>query len=141
MRYPVKLSKDSDGSLMAVFPDFPEAVSFGEGKSSALAHAADALATALQGRITDRRSIPAPSLPKRGQRMVTLPALVWAKIELYRAMTEKKMRKADLARLLGVHAPQIDRLLDLNHDSRFDQIEKAAAALGREMRIELRRAA
>jgi antitoxin HicB len=52
-------------------------------------------------------------------------------------MLETNTSKADLARRLGVHPPQIDRLLDLDHDSRLDQIENAARALGREMHIEL----
>jgi antitoxin HicB len=37
--------------------------------------------------------------------------------------------------------PQIDRLLDLDHDSRLDQIEKAARAMGRELHIEMKPAA
>jgi antitoxin HicB len=73
--------------------------------------------------------------------MATLSALTWAKLELYRAMLETNTRKADLARRLGVHPPQIDRLLDLDHDSRLDQIEKAARAMGRELHIEMRPAA
>jgi antitoxin HicB len=119
----------------------PEVNTFGEDTADTLRHAADAIATALQGRITDRKDIPAPSARKRGQHLVALPAIVTAKLALYRAMLESGTRKADLARKLGVHAPQIDRLLDLDHDSRLDQIESAARALGREMHIELRPAA
>jgi antitoxin HicB len=95
----------------------------------------------LQARIADRQGIPAPSAPKRVQRVVTLPALITAKLALYQAMVETGTRKSDLARRLRVHSPQIDRLLDLDHDSRLDQIENAARALGREMHIELRPAA
>ena len=56
-------------------------------------------------------------------------------------MRQTGTRKAELARRLKVHAPQIDRLLDLDHDSRLDQIERAARAMGRELHIELRPAA
>jgi antitoxin HicB len=56
-------------------------------------------------------------------------------------MIETRTRKADLARKLGVHAPQIDRLLDLDHKSQLNQIEAAAKAIGRELHIELRPAA
>ena len=45
------------------------------------------------------------------------------------------MRKADLARLLGVHMPQVDRLLDLRHRSKLEQVEAALNAVG--YRIEL----
>jgi len=141
LRYPVKLRKDTNGTLLVSVPDFPEAHTFGEDEADALRRASDAIASAMQGRITDRKEIPSPSAPKRGQRVVALPAIVTAKLALYRAMIETGTRKADLTRLLGVHPPQVDRLLDLDHDSRLDQIEHAARALGRELHIELRPAA
>src|SRR2546423_15607403 len=138
LRYPVKLTPDDNGTILVSAPDLPEVSTFGEDATDALARAADAIATALQGRITARDGIPAPSAPRRGQRLVGLPAIVAAKLELYRAMIETKTRKADLARKLGIHAPQVDRLLDLDHKSQLDQIEAAARAIGREFHIELR---
>ncbi|MEA2993876.1 MAG: antitoxin HicB [Alphaproteobacteria bacterium] len=138
LRYPVRLSRDTNGTLMVTSPDFPEVSTFGEDEADALIRAADAIATAIQGRITDRQKVPNPSASKRNHRMACLSALTWAKLELYRAMLETGTRKADLARRLKVHAPQVDRLLDLDHDSRFDQIENAARAMGRELRIEVR---
>jgi antitoxin HicB len=141
LRYPVKLTKDDNGTLLVTAPDLPEVATFGNDLADALLRAADAIATALQGRVTDRKEIPSPSRPKRGQRVVTLPAIVAAKLALYRAMTETGTRKADLARKLGVHGPQVDRLLDLDHNSRLEQIEDAARAIGREVHIELRPAA
>lgn len=141
LRYPVTLKKDSNDTLLVTAPDLPEVATFGNDREDALARAADAIATALQGRITDRKNIPQPSAPKRGQRLVSLPAIVAAKLALYRAMMETGTRKSDLARRLGVHGPQIDRLLDLDHNSRLDQIDAAARAIGRELHIELRPAA
>lgn len=141
LRYPVKLTPDDNDTLMVTAPDFPELVTFGEDEADALVRAADALATVIKGRITDRQDIPSPSRRRRGQYVVGLSALTWAKLELYRAMLETGVRKADLARRLNMHGPQIDRLLDLDHDSRLDQIEKAALSLGRELHIELRPAA
>jgi len=138
LRYPIKLAKDDNGTLLVTAPDFPEVTTFGKNEADALLHAADAIATAMQGRITDRKQIPEPSPPKRRQRLVGLPAIVAAKLALYRAMLETNTRKADLAHKLGVHGPQVDRLLDLDHDSRLDQIENAARAMGREIHIELR---
>jgi antitoxin HicB len=56
-------------------------------------------------------------------------------------MREAGLRKADLARRLGWHVPQVDRLLDLRHASRIDQIEAALAALGKRLVIAVRDAA
>jgi antitoxin HicB len=141
LRYPVKLRKDDNGTFMLTAPDYPEVGTFGEDEMDALARGADAIATAMQARITAREPIPVPSNPGRRTRTVEVPALVVAKLELYRAMLAAGWRKADLARKLGVHAPQVDRLLDLDHHSRLDQIESAARALGQELHIELRPAA
>ena len=44
-------------------------------------------------------------------------------------MRRERVTKAGLARHPGWHMPQLDRLLDLRHDSRLDQLEKAFAAL------------
>jgi hypothetical protein len=61
---------------------------------------------------------------------VPVPALTVAKIELYDAMRRGKVSKSELARRLDVHLPQVDRLLDVFHASRLDQLERAAEALG-----------
>jgi antitoxin HicB len=141
LRYPVKLTRDDNGTLLVTAPDLPEVSTFGEDSADALVRAVDAIATALQGRIAAREKIPVPSAPRRSHRLVALPAIVAAKLELYRAMIETRTRKADLARKLGVHPPQVDRLLSLDHKSQLDQIEAAARAIGREFHIELRPAA
>src|SRR5262249_21980829 len=141
LRYPVRLTRDDNGTLMVTAPDFPEVGTYGEDEADALVRAADAIATAIQGRITDRQDVPRPSAPRTAHCMVALPALFWAKLELYRATLDTGMRKADLARRLKVHPPQIYRLLDLDHGSRLDQIENAARAMGRELHIEMKPAA
>lgn len=141
LRYPVVLKRDSNGTLLVTAPDFPELTTFGEDKADALVRAADALATVIQGRISDRARIPKPATAKRGQVYVHLSTLIAAKLALYDLMIKTGTRKADLARKLGVHAPQIDRLLDLDHDSRLDQIDSAVRALGKELEIRIVEAA
>jgi antitoxin HicB len=42
---------------------------------------------------------------------------------------------------LNCHLPQIDRLLDLGHASRLDQIELAFLAIGKRLKISLEDAA
>jgi antitoxin HicB len=141
LRYPIKLAKDTNGTLLVTAPDFAEVTTFGEDVEDAILHASDAIASAMQGRITDRKEIPPPSKIKRGHHAVIIPALVVAKLELYRAMLDARISKSRLAKRLGVHNPQVDRLLDLDHGSTIEQIENAARALGKEMYIELRPAA
>lgn len=134
--YPVILTQD-DGTVLVAFPDVPEALTFGTDEDEALLQAVDALETALSFYVEARKPLPAPSAAN-GRPTVRPSALECAKLGVYQAMTEQGLRKADLARRLGWHLPQVDRLFDLNHASRFDQIEAAARALGRhvEVRVE-----
>ena len=125
----------------SVFPDFPNVHTYGEDEGEAAANAADALETMLSAMIDDRDEIPPPRPLRRGERPVKLPALTSAKVELYRAMRSAKVGKAEMARRLNCHLPQVDRLLDLGHASKLDQIEAAFRALGEEIRIEVADAA
>lgn len=131
--YPVTLTPD-DGTVLVTFPDVPEAITFGMDEDEALLQAVDALETALSCYVDARKPLPAPSAAD-GRPTVRPSALECAKLGVYQAMTEQGLRKADLARRLGWHLPQVDRLFDLRHASRFDQIEAAARALGRQVEV------
>ncbi|MDP1611251.1 MAG: hypothetical protein Q8M11_09345 [Sulfuritalea sp.] len=132
--YPVILTPD-DGTVLVTFPDVPEAITFGADTDEALMYAVDALESALSFYVDDRKPLPVPSKAKRGQKTVRPSALECAKLGVYRAMTEQGIKKAELARRLGWHMPQVDRLFDLRHASRLDQIEAAARALGRHVEV------
>ena len=58
-----------------------------------------------------------------------------AKLGVYQAMTEQGIKKTELARRLGWHRQQVDRLFDLRHASKLDQIEAAAIVLGRHIEV------
>lgn len=133
--YPAILTPDDNGTVLVTFPDVPEAITFGDDEEDALRQAVDALETALSFYVEARRPLPAPS-GAEGRPTVRPSALECAKLGLYRAMAEQGIKKAELARRLGWHVPQVDRLFDLGHASRLDRIEAAARALGR--RIDVR---
>ena len=135
LNYPVILTPD-DGTVLVTFPDVPEAITFGADEGEALLQAVDALESALSVYVAERAPLPVPSKAKRGQHTVRPSALEGAKLGVYQAMTEQGIKKSELARRLGWHMPQVDRLFDLRHASRLDQIEAAARVLGK--RLELR---
>ena len=83
------------------------------------------------------KPLPAVSKAKRGQHTVRPSALECAKLGVYQAMTEQGIKKAELARRLGWHMPQVDRLFDLRHASKLDQIEAAAKVLGRQIEVRI----
>ncbi len=132
--YPVTLTPD-DGTVLVTFADVPEAITFGADEDEAMLQAIDALESALSFYVDDRKLLPTPSQPHPGQKTVSPSALECAKLGVYQAMTEQGIRKAELARRLGWHMPQVDRLFDLRHASRLDQIELAAHVLGRTLEV------
>ncbi len=133
--FPVMLSPDN-GAFLVTFPDVPEAITFGATEAEALTMAVDALESGLSFYVDARKSLPVPSarpdLPS-----VRPSALESIKLAVYQEMMNQGIRKADLARRLGWKAPQVDRLFDLGHASRLDQLEAAAKALGRHIEIGL----
>jgi antitoxin HicB len=136
LAYPLVLEPDDNGTLLVTFPDVPEAVTFGEDEGDARKRAVDALETMLAARIADQEDVPLPSAPA-GRPCAVLPALATAKVLLYRAMREGGVSRMELARRLGWHESEVDRLLDLDHRSRLDQIETALAALGKRLDIRM----
>jgi antitoxin HicB len=140
MRYRVTLEREK-GLVNVYFPDVPGVQTFGDDEQEALARAVDALESMFMALIQDRENIPRPRAPKRGEKTVTLPALTVAKLELYQAMRAAGVGKAELARRLNCHLPQIDRLLDLGHASRLDQLEQAFAVLGKRLEVAIQNAA
>lgn len=133
--YPVILTPDQ-GAILVTFPDVPEAITFGATIDEALLHAVDALETGLSFYVDARKPLPEPSI--RPELPTISPSVLEGiKLAIYREMTLQGIRKADLARRLGWKAPQVDRLFDLSHASRLDQLEAAAKALGRHINLTL----
>ncbi len=131
LSYPVKLTPD-DGTFLVTSPDFPELTTFGDDRNEALARARDALEEAIAARLHAREDIPAPG---RGKLRVELPSLTAVKVFLYQSMRDQDIGKAELARRLGWHLPQVDRVLDIQHNSRLDQMDAALGAIGRRLHV------
>jgi antitoxin HicB len=94
--------------------------------------AVDALEEAIAARIHTGLDIPSPST---GDALVGLPTLTAVKVILYQGMRDDGVGKAELARRLGWHLPQVDRVLDIQHRSRMDQIDAALSVIGRELHV------
>ena len=133
MWYPVEFERDTNGTILVSFPDFPEAHTFGEDNEDALVRAVDALETVIQGYMADRRPIPPPS-PGYNHN-VRLPTQAMVKVLLYQVMLEKRISKSKLARDLHWHRPKVDRLLDLRHASRLDHIDAALEQLDARLEV------
>jgi len=138
MEFPVILTPDEEaGGFVVTFPDIPEAITQGESLDDALAMAQDALETALEFYFDDKRAVPEPSKPKRGQHVIELPASLSAKVLLLNEMIKQSVRPAELARRLNTTPQEINRLTNLRHTTRIDGIDSALRALGKRLEVSI----
>ena len=130
LQYPVVLRRDDNDTWLVTFPDFDDAVTFGETPDEALAHAVDALETVIISRMKHKLDVPTPS-PAHGRPIVAIPPLIAAKALLYKELREQKVSINELARRLGCEYPVAHRLLDVSRKTQVNQIARALQALGR----------
>lgn len=133
--YPINLRKDGK-FILVTFPDIPEAITQGGNRAEALEMARDALEAALDFYFDDRRPIPMPSRPRKGQAVVELPPSVAAKVLLLNEMLRQKIRPAELARRIGATKQEVGRLTNLRHSTKIDTIDAALRALGKRLYLE-----
>ena len=130
------------GGYVVTFPDFGYGATQGDSAAEAMDMARDLLMLTLGDFMRQGKPLPSP-MRRRGvkYRAVALSALQSAKVDLYTAFQESRLKKAEFARRIGIPKTHVDRLFALRHRSRLDQIEAALSALGKRLHIEVRAAA
>ena len=143
MEYAALFDPAEEGGFVITFPDWDWGVTQGEDEADALDMAQDALITMIAHSIRHGKPVPPPSSQPKGKkyRMIELPAMMALKTELYIAFKASGIRKAELARRLGIPKTTIDRLFDFNRHTRLDQLEAAFRVLGKRLSVEIREAA
>jgi antitoxin HicB len=132
--FPYAFEPEEPGGVLLQFVDVPEAHTSGASEATAAERALDCLIAALGGYIELGRKVPRPS-PAHGRPVAILPPLVAAKLALYEAMRAQDITRTELAGRLGLRENAVRRLLDLDHRSHIDQIDRALAALGRRLEV------
>lgn len=130
MRYPVTIEKDGHGYSVS-FPDIPEALTCGDTYEEALAEAGDALITAFEFYFEDERSVPLPSKVK-GE-FVSVPLSVWSKVLLLNTMLEEHVSQSELAKRIGKKKQEMQRIINLGHNTKIDTLVGALEALGKKI--------
>lgn len=125
--YRIELTPDDNDTFLVTCPQLPIVATFGDTEEDARRHALDAIETALASMIDDGEDIPKPE--GEGD-IVSLPLLTELKLNLYWALREAGITRAELARRLDWNRESVDRLFRLDHRSRLEQIEAAFAELG-----------
>ena len=142
MEYPAIFEPAEEGGFIVRFPGFDWGVTQGDTQHEAEEMAVDAIRTMIRELIRQGQEVPRPGKPRgRKYRLIHLPTLDAAKVALYEVFRNSGVRKAELARRLGIPKTNVDRLFDLDHHSRLDQIEAAFAVLGKRIALEVQDAA
>lgn len=131
--YPANIVKGADGIYAVTFPDFPDAMTDGATLEEALHNASEALTLTLEGRMAEGIAVPRPKT--KGKYLVTPAARVQAAALL--RMARGKRTIAEIARALGTSWPAAQKLEDPRHSPSLRQLEKAAAAMGKKLLIEI----
>jgi len=135
MQYPAKFEPAVEGGFVVTFRDIPEAITQGDDVADATEMAEDALVTSMDFYFEGQRQVPLPSKPKRGERLISLPPSVWAKVLLLNAMIETGVRRVELAERLHTSKQEINRLVDLHHTTKIDRIGEALQAVGKRLEL------
>ena len=132
LSYPARLAKDGAAYVVS-FRDIPEALTSGRSQKDALRMAADALVTTMDFYFEDRREVPMPSKPRKGEAMVELSASVAAKVLLLNTMLDERVTPATLARKLRTTPQTVTRIVDLHHATKIDTIAEALKVLDKKL--------
>ncbi|BAZ95180.1 uncharacterized protein FOKN1_2820 [Thiohalobacter thiocyanaticus] len=132
--YPMLVTEDDAGRLLARFPDFPEALTDAPDLETLLEEATDCLDEAVAARIAEGMPLPHPAQAVKGRvHWIMLPAQTAAKAALYAALRDSGLSKSGLARRLGCDEKEVRRMLDPRHATRLPRIEAALDALGKRL--------
>lgn len=144
--YRIELTPDDNDTFLVTCPLLPEVTSFGDSIEDAKRHVVDAIDEALAARVAAGADIPVESdetvdLDRDLAFLVRVPLQSAIKTLLHIACRSTDVSRAELARRLGWHREQVDRLFRFDHATRLDQFDAAFGALGRALDLELASAA
>ena len=117
-----------------MFPDVPEAVTWGATRAEAKKRAADALISALSVYVENNRSNPKPSAA-RGREVVSVTILEATKLALHDAMLDAGVSNGESASRLGLDEMAARRLGDPLQSSAIGAVETALRCLGKRVDV------
>ncbi len=121
--YLATVESNNEGGFIAKFRDVPEAITEAWDLEELKNNARDALISAIDFYIEDRKAFPVGSTVKSGEIAIELPASVVAKVLLLNTMVQANVRPIDLARKMKVKPQEVTRLTDIRHATKIDTIQ------------------
>lgn len=109
--YPAGVEEIAPSDFQVRFRDVPEAITGGATVETALAHAPDALAAAIEGYLGLGRLAPEPFPSRAHEHTITLEPALAARLVLARVMSEQSLTDSTLAERLGRDEKAVRRIL------------------------------
>ena len=138
MTYYALFEPAEEGGFVITVPDLGHGATQGENEADAMEMATDFLECVVYLRIKAGEPLPQPKAYRgKKYRRVELSARASMKAELYRAFMASGLKKSELARRLTISKGIVDRLFDVRHNTRLDQIEAALEVVGKRLTVEI----
>ena len=131
INYPAKVERDPDGWYVVTCPDFGGGATDGATRDEALAEAKDLLRELLATTIREGGGLPAPSRGGELRPLIVPPVQIALKSALYEAYRQAGISQRQLARELGVAEGAVRRMLNPDHPTKAETIERALRHLGK----------
>lgn len=93
----------------------------------------DALITAFEFYFEDNQKVPLPG-DVAGD-YVDVPLSVASKVLMLNAFIESGLTRVELADRIGIKKQEVNRLIDLQHATKIDAIQRAMKALGKRLEL------
>ena len=124
---------DRRGNIVVTFPDVPEVVTQGRGKSHAQMMAEEALGLALLTYM--QRGVPLPRSRAKGRALVEIAVApdVAAKLAVLESFVAADITKSELVRRIGKDEKDVRRILDPKHATKLPALTAALRALGKRL--------
>lgn len=129
MYYELSVEKDDNNSYLVTSPDFPEVTTFCEELKDAEKYGSEAILEAMASRLADDENLP-NSHTKRSEYAFDIDLNTQIKIELWQLLHKTGKKRAELKSALGFGNQQINRLFDLNHQTKNEVLDLAFKELG-----------
>ena len=140
MRYtfPCNIRPDEEEGgwgFVVSFPDIYGANTGGKTFKESIILAEDCMVVALSAYIHLGRELPTPSPYQEGQELLTVQPLIAAQLDLYTAIREQEISRAELAARLGICEDDAAELVNLDYRTPIGEVAKALRAVGCELAV------
>lgn len=134
--YPAVFEADEKGGFVAYFPQFG-GFTQGETIEETKEMCEDLLISYLEDYFDMDQEIPMPDKIQEGQYAISLPTLMVAKVLLHNELVKRNLNKVSLARLLGTSPAEIQRIMNLRHNTKINTLDRAFDVLGKQLKLSI----